>query len=172
MKTTKFFAMAAMAAALALTACNDDDDDNGDPTPPPPPANQVVVGSWTAYDVSPLLSGLGITAVTAEFESNNTYTVVSSADGANTTFTGTYTVSDEATEDGIFSITLNQSEPNSLTSEGIFKVYPAEPDSMWYEVAQTIPSITGVTPPTAEAGFGSTSDGAFGNTNIQKYTRD
>lgn len=172
MRTTKFFAMAAVAAALALSACSDDDDNEDPAPPPPPPANQVIVGSWTAYDVSPLLSGLGITGITAQFENNNTYTVVSSAGEASTTFTGTYTVSEEATADGIFSITLNQSEPNSLTSEGIFKVYAAEPDSMWYEVAQTVPSITGVTPPTAEAGFGSTSDGAFGETNIQKYTRD
>lgn len=131
-----------------------------------------IVGSWTAYDVSGILASLGITGISAQFNQNNTYTVVSSASGANTTFEGTYAVSADASEDGIFSITLNQSVPSSLTSEGIFKVYAAQPDSMWYEVAQTNPSITGVTAPSVEGGFGSTSGGAFGTLNIQKYSRD
>ncbi|HKL02755.1 MAG TPA: hypothetical protein VJ911_03735 [Cryomorphaceae bacterium] len=130
-----------------------------------------LVGSWEAYDVSPLLAGLGITAISADFRGDQTYTVVSSSDGAQTTFEGTYTASADANEEGIYSIVLNQTVPNSLTSEGIFAVYVASPDSMWYEVAQTDPAITGVTPPTVEAGFGSTSGGAFGNSNIQKYLR-
>lgn len=129
-----------------------------------------LVGSWTAYDVSAVLTSLGITAVTAEFSSNNSYVVTSEAAGAQTVLEGTYTIGDPNSE-GIYSIVLNQSSPNSLTSEGIFKVYAASPDSMWYEVAQTDPGITGVTPPTQEAGFGSTSGGAFGVMNIQKYNR-
>lgn len=131
-----------------------------------------LVGNWTAYDVSPLLAGLGITGITAEFRSNNTYKVVSAADGAESDLEGTYTISDEPNSEGIYAITLNQTSPNSLTSEGIFKVYIASPDSMWYEVAQTDPAITGVTPPTQDGGFGSTSGGAFGVMNIQKYKRD
>ena len=131
-----------------------------------------LVGSWTAYDVSPLLAAVGITGITAEFRSNNTYLVTSEADGAASDLEGTYTISDEPNAEGIYSITLNQSSPNSLTSEGIFKVFMASPDSMWYEVAQTDPSITGVTPPTQEGGFGSTSSGAYGTMNIQKYRRD
>lgn len=130
-----------------------------------------LVGSWEAYDVSPLLAGLGTTGISAEFRGDQTYTVVSSADNSQTTFEGTYSVSADANAEGIYSIVLNQTVPNSLTSEGIFAVYVASPDSMWYEVAQTDPAITGVTPPTVEAGFGSTSSGAFGNTNIQKYLR-
>lgn len=131
-----------------------------------------LIGHWTAYDVSPILAGVGITGIEAEFRSNNTYKVISYADGSSSELTGTYVISDEPGSDGIYAITLNQSSPNSLTSEGIFKVYAATPDSMWYEVAQTDPAITGVTPPTVEGGFGSTSGGAFGNANIQKYNRD
>jgi hypothetical protein len=130
-----------------------------------------LVGNWNAYDVSPLLAGLGITGITAQFNENNTYEVVSTAGSASTTFTGTYEVSESPNAEGIYTIVLNQSEPSSLTSEGIFQVYAASPDSMWYEVAQTNPAIVGVTPPTADAGFGSTSGGAFGTTNIQKYNR-
>jgi hypothetical protein len=40
---------------------------------------------------------------------------------------------------------------------------------MFYEVAQVDPAIAGVTPPTAQQGFGSTSGGAFGQANVQKY---
>ncbi len=130
-----------------------------------------IVGSWEAYDVSPLLAGLGITGITAEFRADQTYTVVSESDGAETQLDGTYTVDGEANADGIYYIILDQSSPATLTSEGIFAVYVASPDSMWYEVAQTDPAITGVTPPTVEDGFGSTSGGAFGETNIQKYSR-
>lgn len=130
-----------------------------------------IVGTWEAYDVSAVLAGLGITGITAEFRSDQTYTVVSDAGGAETELSGTYTVQGEANAEGIYYIVLDQSSPNTLTSEGIFAVYTASPDSMWYEVAQTDPAITGVTPPTVEAGFGSTSGGAFGMTNIQKYLR-
>jgi hypothetical protein len=129
-----------------------------------------IVGTWEAYDVSPVLAGLGITAVTAEFNGDQTYSVTSSAGGAATVFEGTYSVSSDPSN-GIYAITLNQTVPNSLTSEGIYEVYTASPDSMWYEVAQVDPVITGVTAPTVSGGFGSTSGGAFGNTNIQKYLR-
>ncbi|MCA1763068.1 MAG: fibronectin type III domain-containing protein [Cryomorphaceae bacterium] len=130
-----------------------------------------LVGTWEAYDVSPVLAGLGTTAITAQFNGDQTYVVTSSSDDAQSTFLGNYSVSEDANEDGIYYIVLNQTDPNSLTSEGIFKVYAASPDSMWYEVAVTDPATTGVTPPTLEGGFGSTSSGAYGNTNIQKYLR-
>ena len=131
-----------------------------------------LVGNWTAYDVSPLLGSLGITGITAEFKSNNTYKVTSEAGDAASDLAGTYTISDVPNADGIYSIILNQTSPSSLTSEGIFKVFIASPDSMWYEVAQTDPAITGVTPPTQSGGFGSTSGGAYGTALIQKYNRD
>lgn len=170
MKTSKFFFLGLLSLGLAFTSCSDDDEE--EVTPPPAPAAHTLEGNWVSYDVSPLLAGLGITSITADFNSDNTYVVTSTADGASTVLEGTYVVSEDPNDEGIYAITLNQSSPSSLTSEGILKVYEASPDSMWYEVAQTNPSITGVTPPTQEAGFGSTSSGAFGMTNIQKYNRN
>ena len=43
-------------------------------------------------------------------------------------------------------------------------------DTMYYEIVQTNPDI-GATPPTPEAGFGSSSGGVLGMTNVQKYVR-
>ena len=131
----------------------------------------VLVGTWEAYDVSPLLSGFGITGLSAEFKSNNSFTVTSQAGEAESVLKGNYIISEDANDAGIYKITLNQTDPSTLTSQGIFKVYAASPDSMWYEVAQTDPAQTGVTPPTQAGGFGSTSGGAFGISNIQKYSR-
>ncbi len=169
MKTSKFFFLGLVSLGLFVASCNDDDDDE-DNAPPPAPVN-VVVGNWSAYDVSGILAGAGVTGVNAEFNADNTYIVESIADGATTTLEGTYVVSEEPNSEGIYTITLNQSSPSSLTAEGIYAVYEASPDSMWYEVAQTTPTITGVTAPTQDGGFGSTSGGAFGTLNIQKYTR-
>lgn len=130
-----------------------------------------LIGTWEAYDVSPLLAGTGVTAITAVFNADNTYAVTSTSGGADVNLQGTYTITADANAEGIYAIELNQTSPNSLTTEGIFKIYEASPDSMWYEVAQTDPAITGVTAPTQDGGFGSTSGGAFGETNIQKYNR-
>jgi len=169
MKTSKFFFLGLISLGLFVASCDDDDDDDNDA--PPAPAANVIVGNWSAYDVSGILAGTGVTGVNAEFNADNTYTVESIAGGATTTLEGTYVVSEDPNSEGIYEITLNQSSPNSLTAEGIYAVYEASPDSMWYEVAQTTPTITGVTAPTQEDGFGSTSGGAFGMANIQKYTR-
>jgi hypothetical protein len=169
MKTSKFFFLGLVSLGLFVASCNDDDDDEDNS--PPPAAVNVVVGNWSAYDVSGILAGAGVTGINAEFNADNTYTVESIADGATTTLEGTYVVSEDPNSEGIYTITLNQSSPSSLTAEGIYAVYEASPDSMWYEVAQTTPTITGVTAPTQEDGFGSTSAGAFGTLNIQKYTR-
>jgi hypothetical protein len=169
MKTSKFFFLGLISLGLFVASCNDDDEE--DDNTPPPPAAHPIEGNWEAYDVSAILAGAGITGVNAEFNSDNTYVVESIAGGATTTLEGTYVVSEDPNEEGIYTITLNQSSPSTLTAEGIFAVYEASPDSMWYEVAQTVPSITGVTAPTQEGGFGSTSGGAFFNANIQKYTR-
>jgi|SRR5690554_4201559 len=169
MKNSKFLFIGLLSFGLAFASCSSDDDN--DNTPPPPPPVHEIVGTWEAYDVSAVLAGVGITGITAKFSSNNTYVVTSHADGAATVLEGTYTLSEDASDEGIYAIKLDQSSPNSLTSEGIFKIFEASPDSLWYEVAQTDPGITGVTPPTVEGGFGSTSGGAFGVMNIQKYHR-
>lgn len=129
-----------------------------------------IVGIWESYDVGAVLAGTGVTSVTAEFESDQDYSVTSFSGGAATDLGGTYTTTfDPATE--IYEITLNQDLGGSLTASGIYRVYTASPDSMWYEVVQVDPALTGVTPPTTSAGFGSTSGGAFAQGLVQKYTR-
>lgn len=127
-----------------------------------------IVGVWKSFDVSPLLAGFGIDSIQATFESGQTYDVSSFAGGAQSSFTGTYTTSNDPVN-GIYAITLNQTTPSNATSAGIFEVYVASPDSMWYEVVQIDPALG--TAPTPEAGFGSSSGGALGTTNIQKYSR-
>ena len=168
MKMSKYFFLGLLSLGLVFTGCDDDDDE--DNTPPPAPAHPIE-GNWVATDVSLILAGTGVTGINAEFNSDNTYVVESISDSSSVFLEGTYVVSEDPNAEGIYTITLNQSSPATLTAEGIFAVYEASPDSMWYEVAQTVPTITGVTAPTQEDGFGSTSGGFFMNTNIQKYIR-
>jgi hypothetical protein len=132
-----------------------------------------IIGKWSAYDVSAILVELGFDdSLYAEFYADQSYLVTAYAGGFPINFEGVYTQEKSAFDD-IWNITLNQTaqggQPNELTSQGIFKVFPAAQDSMWYEVAQTDPAIAGVTPPTADAGFGSTSGGVLGTANVQKY---
>lgn len=156
-----------MATVIVSCSKSDDDDDNNDP------AKIGLVGEWysAGTDIAPLLAYLQIDSIYAKFNSDNTYLVESFVDGAKTTMTGTF-VQTKQTTGTIWAITLNQSTPNTLTSVGIFEVNTTtSPFSMQYEVAQTEPVITGVTPPTVAAGFGSTSGGAYGQMNIQKYKK-
>jgi hypothetical protein len=132
-----------------------------------------VIGKWSAYDISFILQSAGFDdSLYAEFYADESYLVTAYQGGIPITFEGVYQMA-ETQFDGIWEIVLNQTavggQPSEVTSEGIFKVYPAAQDSMWYEVAQVDPAIPGVTPPTADQGFGSTSGGAFGTGNIQKY---
>jgi hypothetical protein len=133
-------------------------------------ANETgIIGKWSAYDISLILVGMGFDdSLYATFNADQSYVVTAYYGGAPVPFSGSYTMEKSQFND-IWNIVLNQSSPSSLTSQGIFKIYTAAPDSMWYEVAQVDPAIAGVTPPTAEAGFGSTSSGAFGTMNVQKY---
>lgn len=135
-----------------------------------------IIGKWesSGINVAPLLIGAGIDSIYADFRGDNTYLVESfTPDGSKTSLTGTFTQERAAApaEAGIWIITVNQSSPNALVSEGIFQVIDQNPLMMKYEVAQTDPNIPGVTPPTAEGGFGSTSDGAFLMMNVQTYVR-
>lgn len=134
-----------------------------------------IIGKWEAYDISLVLLGLGYDdSLKAEFNEDLSYEVKSYIQGIEYVLVGTY-LQEKSGEGDIWNITLNQTTMNGapveLTSQGIFEIYAASPDSMWYEVAQTNPEIAGVTAPTAAAGFGSTSNGAFGTTNIQKYIK-
>ena len=122
-----------------------------------PPADDVIVNTWISEGagVAPgLVTLLKTVKITATFNSNNTYTVIATdSTGAQVTYSGSYSVS-ENTGTTIRSITLNQTAPTSVTSQGIYQV-----DSkglMKYEVIQTTPAISGFTAPVASEGFGST----------------
>ncbi len=117
---------------------------------------EAIVGNWVSEGADNVAIGLQMLAKTARieatFEKNDTYTVVSTdSAGADVTFTGTFQLGDE-TDSGIRTITLQQNEPTSVVSEGIFQI---EGNTMTYEVIQTEPSI-GAEAPTVEGGFGST----------------
>lgn len=138
-------------------------------------ADLGIIGSWKSYDISAILVSLSYDdSIYAHFYSDQTYSVASYIGGIEYLLEGTYTQT-KSDYGNIWEIELNQATMNGaaypVTTEGIFEVYAAAPDSMWYEVAQTNPAVAGVTPPTAEEGFGSTSSGAYGSMNIQKYLR-
>jgi hypothetical protein len=158
--------------AMNFAACSDDDDDNGGTNPTEP--QDKIVGTWVSEgdNVAPLLVSIfKIVKVTATFNDNGTYEVVQ-VDSSNTqlTLTGTYS-SEESDVDGIYTIALDQQSPSTLTSEGIYEINTdVDPWEMKYEVVQTSPDI-GATPPTPEMGFGSSSGGALGMTNVQTYVK-
>ncbi len=131
-----------------------------------------IIGEWysSGTNVAFLLSYyFAVDSIYAKFEPNNSY-IVKSYDvaGALTTYTGTFTQT-KSTVGSIWNITVNQSAPSVATSVGIFEIYPTSPITMFYEVVQTEPPAG--TPPTPEAGFGSTNGGALLDWNIQKYIK-
>lgn len=131
--------------------------DSSDDTTTPPVEQDKIVNTWISEGagVAPgLVTLLKTVKITATFNSNNTYTVIAKdSTGAEVTYSGTYSVS-ENTGTAIRSITLNQSAPTSVTSQGIYEVDAK--GMMKYEVIQTTPAINGFTPPVPAEGFGST----------------
>lgn len=181
MKFVKLFSLLLISSSLMLTSCGKDEDKgtcsdgikNQDETGVDcggicNACPEGAHGLWKSYPVAPVLAPFA-DSIIAEFKADNTYKVDSWKDGARTELTGTYAQTKSGVGN-IYNIVLNQSTPSTLTSEGILELSVDE-NSMKYEVAQTSPAVTGVTPPTAAAGFGSTSGGAFGELNIQNYVR-
>lgn len=133
-----------------------------------------LVGTWVSEGTGQVAPGLASTLktkrITATFNENQTYTVVSvdSSDAA-VTFTGTWEGGNQA-NGSIRTIVLNQSTPAALVSSGIFQV---EGNNLTYEVIQTTPAIDGFAAATVTGGFGSTSYLTFplGQTWIQRYVR-
>ncbi|MBK9253997.1 MAG: hypothetical protein IPM42_00770 [Saprospiraceae bacterium] len=125
-------------------------------------------GKWKSFPVAPILANFA-DSIIAEFKTNNTYVVNQWKNGSKLDLTGTFTQTKSSTGN-IWTVKLNQTTPSVLTAEGIFEV-STDNKTMKYEVAQTDPSVAGVTPPTPAGGFGSTSGGAFGVLNIQNYVR-
>ncbi|MDP2302155.1 MAG: hypothetical protein Q8N03_07010 [Ignavibacteria bacterium] len=149
------------------------------PTPKDP-----IVGVWVseganvAYGLR--LAPFRVKKIVATFNENKSYTVVQtdSAD-VNTTFTGTYTnpvstftdtVSASFTVGAkIYNIVASQATPSVVTATGIYAISSS---NMSYEVIQTSPALTGVSAPTAEKGFGSTSIGGTAYPiYVQKYVK-
>ncbi len=171
------------AIITMVSACSDSDDSG---TNPPPPQD-AIVGTWLAEgfstvgtaqvpNVSPLLFGspFNTRRIRATFNANGTYTVVTTdSAGTNATLTGTWTTSAADTAGiTIRNITVNQTSPSTVTSRGIYQVTTdGGVTRMLYEIAQVEPPLQGVTPPTPQGGFGSTSGGALGIANIQRYTK-
>lgn len=141
------------SASILYFGCSKSDD--GGPTPPPP--QDPIVNTWISEgaDIAPgLVATLKTVRIVATFNANNTYNVVATdSAGANVTYSGTYSVN-ENSGTTIKSITLNQTVPTSVTSQGIYQVDAN--GFLKYEVIQTTPAIPGFTPPTAAEGFGST----------------
>jgi hypothetical protein len=134
-----------------------------------------IVGTWVSAgdDVAVLLTTyFSVDSIVATFKADQTYEVLQYAGGSTTALTLEGTYSQTASSTGnIWTIQVDQTSPSTLTSEGIFEVTASDnPNSMQYEIVQTTPDI-GALAPTPEDGFGSTSAGAYGTTNIQVYKR-
>ncbi|HLS30318.1 MAG TPA: hypothetical protein VK021_05645 [Flavobacteriaceae bacterium] len=164
MKSTKLFMFGMLLLAVFAFSCSSDDDNINDDGDGDDVENyDIIVGNWRSPVVAPILESF-TDSIHAEFKNNQTYLVKTYYDGAVSELSGVYETMDGV--GNIRMIKLEQSAPTTLTSEGIYKI---EDGKMTYEVAQTEPAQEGVTAPSPEGGFGSTSGGAFGEMNIQVY---
>ncbi|MFZ4736911.1 MAG: hypothetical protein ACOYM9_13245 [Bradymonadia bacterium] len=181
---------ATVDAALApADAATDPDDgleaDTGPPVTPPTqpptaaPPTASIVGVWVSQgdDVAALLAGPGVNVVRldVEFRADGTFTAsYVDRDDRVAEFAGRYQTD---TRSDPYGIVLDQSMPQTVRSEGIWRLESVAPgrmsagDVLTYEVAQTQPPLNGVSAPTPSAGFGSTSAGDFGTDNVQTYRR-
>ena len=159
----------AFAMIISFASCKKSSDDSNIYDP----AEEGIVGEWVSSgaNVAPLLVMFQVDSIYADFRSNNTYLVESfDPDKVKTTYTGTY-AQVKSSVGNIWTIVLNQSTPSAVTSEGIFEISGSSSSgyTMKYEVVQTEPTLG--TAPTPSGGFGSSSGGALGETNIQKFVR-
>jgi len=133
-----------------------------------------LTGTWISEGTGNVALGLAaapfkVKKIAATFNSNGSYTVVSTdSSNANVTYKGTYVATENAGST-IKTIVLTQTEPTTVTSTGIFE---AKGNSLTYEVIQTTPAIAGITAPVFSEGFGSTKYNGFklGITWVQKFT--
>jgi len=138
-------------------------------------ADLGIIGKWysSGDNVAPLLvTYFQVDSVYAEFKDDFTmyveqYNIGNTSGTPDIIFTSTFTM-ERSGVGNIWNIVIVQELPYFADVSGIYEI-KMNPEVLWYEVAQT--SGTQNIPPTAEAGFGSTNGGAFGDTNIQKYVR-
>lgn len=161
------YSLLIIAVAMFGYSCGDSSTGNDDDDV------EAIVGTWLSQGATNVALGLQALTKTAKidavFGANATYNVIATdSTGSEVTYTGTYVLGDE-TASGIRTITLSQTAPTSVTSEGIFQI---EGTTMTYEVIQTSPDI-GATAPTVEGGFGSTLVGGvnYGTYWTQKFEK-
>lgn len=122
----------------------------------------TIVGNWLSDgdNVAPILVQLaGTVSIDATFEETAYSVFTTDMDGQEVEFAGVYTVEPSGVGN-IMNITLEQSAPQTITSEGIYEIdNSTNPPTMTYEVVQTVPDV-GAQAPSADLGFGGTSLGA------------
>ncbi|RME24580.1 MAG: hypothetical protein D6798_10860 [Deltaproteobacteria bacterium] len=181
--------MIALAMLLATTACRPDDvgdsggsesTDGGSATPDGGAGGDggaaagdcaalSITGDWISQgdDISPLFQqpSFDYVSIEATFGGDCSYRVQATTGGGDTyEFVGTYS----ATEGSPGTIVQWQSQPFEGTSEGIWQV---DGTTLTLEVVLTTPDY-GFTPPSPEAGFGSTAgQGLAPGDNVQVYRR-
>lgn len=181
MKTFKFFALLSFVSLMILASCKKEENasctdgvqnqgetgiDCGGPCGA---CKEGAHGKWKSFPVAPILATFA-DSIIAEFNTNNTYTVAQWKGGVATSLTGTF-VQTKSSVGSIYTITLNQTTPTTITAKGMLEV-AADGKTMKYEVVQTEPSI-GAGEPTPAAGFGSSTfnGNPLGAVNIQNYVR-
>lgn|GEM_PF-423840 len=147
--------------------------------PPTPQSGASIVGVWLSEgdDVAPLLAGPGVNVVRLDATFNTDGTFAASfvdRDDRVVAFTGRFSTDTRTVP---HRVVLDQETPQAVRSEGIWTLTPTRAgqvsggDVLRYEIAQTQPPLNGVSAPTPEGGFGSTSGGDFGADNVQTYRR-
>lgn len=153
---------------ITISACKKDK-----PMGPGNPNYDGIEGEWqsSGQNISAFLTSFsGIDSVYAKFDANFSYRIEHfDSAGVKTLYSGTFQQMENDSTDH-FQVLFTQSVPSAILREGIAAVYLAQPDSLYLEIVQTTPYI-GVLPPTVAGGFGSSSEGALGRTNIQKFRR-
>lgn len=111
--------------------------------------------------------------ITANFSPSKSYTMtILNTNGTSYTTSGSYTLSDSGI-DGIWTLTLNQTQPTTATFDGIMKA--VDNYVLRVEIVQTEPYINAIAP-TPSGGLGSTKTETGGNTvsfpgNVQTFVR-
>jgi hypothetical protein len=135
-----------------------------------------IVGMWLSTGAN-LAKGFttapfSYTSITGDFKADFTYAVVGTdASGKMSTLAGTWQSSPSSVA-GIYDFTQNQTTPSTATAKGIYRLdTTVTPNRLTLEGVQTMPSLN-ASPPTAEAGFGSTTvNGTKTSDWVQTYER-
>jgi len=175
----KLLLLLVITGSVFFMSCKDEETTNE-----PEVVADPIVGTWVSEGANVAVglaaAPFNVAKIVATFNSNKSYTVVQTdKSGVSTTLSGTYTNPISTSTDGsdvygtkgasIYNMVANQSSPTSVVASGIYAISGTK---MTYEVIQTTPAITGVTAPTASAGFGSYKyNGTAYSVYVQKYVK-